>query len=85
MGGVGTTLKEVATPKLDEQVKNQMKSEGKDPHFGAEKALFKIQDQILDVSVPLTCLWADLLNKNAEVAEVSKEDILLLVQRALVL
>ena len=36
----------------------------------------------MDVAGPLTCLWADLLNKEAEM---SSEDVLLLVQRALVL
>ena len=40
------------------------------------------QKQLLDVTGPLTCLWADLLNKEAKV---SHEDVLLLIQRALVL
>lgn len=74
--------KALMTPKLDEQVKDQLKKKGKSPHFGAEKSLFKIQDQILGVTGPLTCLWADLLNKDTRV---SGEDTLLLVQRALVL
>ena len=74
--------KALRTPKLDEQVKEQLKRKGKDPHFGAEKTLFRVQEQVLEVAGPLTCLWADLLNKNAKV---SSEDILLLVQRALVL
>lgn len=69
-------------PKLDEQVKEQLKKKGKDPHFGAEKSLYKIQEQLLDVAGPLTCLWADLLKKEANV---SSKDILLLLQRALVL
>ena len=34
--------KAVLTPKLDEQVKEQLKKRGKDPYFGAEKSLFKI-------------------------------------------
>ena len=72
----------MSAPKLDEQVKDQLKRKGKDPHFGAEKSLYKIQDQLLDVAGPLTCLWADLLNKEAKV---SREDTLLLLQRALVL
>ena len=71
----------MAAPKLDDEVKDQLKKKGKDPHFGAEKSLYKIQEQLLDVAGPLTCLWADLLNKQAEV---SPEDILL-IQRALVL
>ena len=72
----------MSAPKLDEQVKDQLKRKGKDPHFGAEKSHYKIQDQLLDVAGPLTCLWADLLNKEAKV---SREDTLLLLQRALVL
>lgn len=72
----------LAVPKLDDQVKEQLRSRGKDPHFGSEKSLYKLQESVLDVAAPLTCLWADLLNKEAKV---SKEDTLLLVQRALVL
>ena len=64
----------MSAPKLDEQV-NQLKRKGKDPHFGAEKSLYKIQDQLCDVAGPLMCLWADLLNKEAKV---SREDTLLL-------
>ena len=72
----------LTTPKIDDDLKEQLKSRGKDPHFGAEKSLYKIQDQLMDVAGPLTCLWADLLNKDAEM---SPEDVLLLIQRALVL
>lgn len=72
----------LSTPKLDDQVRDQLKRKGKSPHFGAEKSLYKIQEQLLEVAGPLTCLWADLLNKNAKA---SPEDILLLTQRALVL
>ena len=46
------------------------------------KPLYKLQEQLLDVSGPLTCLWADLMRKEASL---SAEDILLTVQRALVL
>ena len=67
----------VVTPKFAEQLKNK----GKNPHFGAEKALYTMHKQLLDVPGPLTCLWVDLLNKEANA---SLEDILLLVQRALV-
>ena len=45
----------MSAPKLDEQV-NQLKRKGKDPHFGAEKSLYKIQDQLLDVAGPLVTL-----------------------------
>ena len=72
----------MVAPQLDQQVKEQMQQRGKDPHFGSEKSLYKVQEKILDVDRPLTCLWADLLNKQASV---SAEDTLLLTQRALVL
>ena len=74
--------KSLITPKLDEQVKDQLKRKGKDPHFGAEKSLFKVQEHLLEVAGPLTCLWSDLLNQNTKV---NPEDTLLLLQRALVL
>ena len=74
--------KAAVAPRLDDQVKEQLKRKGRDPNFGAEKSLFKIQEHLLDVTGPLTCLWADLLNKDAGV---TPEDTLLLVQRALVL
>ena len=64
-------------------MKDQLKKKGKDPHFGAEKTLYKIEDKLLDMADPLTCLWADhLINKEANT---SAEDIFLLVQRTLVL
>ena len=72
----------MSVPKLDEEVKEQLKLRGKDPHFGSEKSLYKLQEQVLDIAGPLTCLWADLINKEANF---SPEDTLLLVQRALVL
>ena len=72
----------MSAPKLDEKVKEQLKMRGKDPHYGSEKSLYKLQEQVLDVAGPLTCLWSDLLNKEAKVAN---EDVLLLLQRALVL
>ena len=72
----------LTAPKLDDQVKDHIKSMGKDPHFGSEKSLYKLQEQVLDVAGPLTCLWADLLNKDANI---STGDVLLLIQRALVL
>lgn len=72
----------LTTPKINDDLKEQLKSKGKDLHFGAEKSLYKIQDQLMDVAGPLTCLWADLLNKEGET---SPEDVLLLIPRALVL
>ena len=76
------TCKALEVPRLDEQVKDHLKGKGKDPHFGQEKSLFKLQEAVLDVAGPLTCLWGDLLN---EQARVSTEDILMLIQRSLVL
>ena len=69
-------------PTLDEPVRDHLKRKGKDPHFGSEKTLYKLQGQVLDLAGPLTCLWADLLNADAKV---KREDVLLLVQRILVL
>ena len=69
----------MSAPKLDEEVEEQLKMRGKDPHYGSEKSLYKLQEQVLYVAGPLTCLWSDLLNKEAKV---SNEDVL---QRALVL
>ena len=72
----------IHTPKIDEDIKRQIKRAGKDPHFGIEKSLYKIQEQIMDMTGPLTCLWADLLNQNATV---KPEDVILLLQRVLAL
>ena len=69
--------KVIVAPRLDDRVKKQLKKKGRDPNYGAEKSLFKIQEQLLDVVWPLSCLWADLLNKDAGV---TPEDELLLVQ-----
>ena len=71
----------MVVPKLDDEVKDQLKKKGKDPHFGSEKSMYKIQEHNLDVAGPLTCLWADLLNKEA----ITPDQTLLLIQRALVL
>ena len=68
--------------KLDEDVVEQLKSKGKDPHFGQEKVLYKLQEALLDVSSPLMCLWEDLTNPRAEV---SRKETMLFTQHALVL
>ena len=60
-------------PTLDEPVKNHLKRKGKDPHFGSKKTLYKLQGQVLDLA-----------GLNADV-KVKREDVLLLVQRILVL
>jgi len=72
----------LGVPKLDEEIKEQIKKAGKDPHFGPVKFLFKFQEQLLEIAGPLTCLWADMLNHNATVKQ---EDVLLLLQKVLVL
>ena len=72
----------LVTPRIDKEVREQLKGKGKDAHWGAEKPLYKIQEQLLDVSGPLTYLWADLMKKEVSL---STEDVLLTVQRALVL
>jgi len=38
-------------PRLDEEVKKQLKSKGKGPFFGQEKILFDIQEELLDVGL----------------------------------
>jgi len=68
----------IEVPRLDEEVKKQLRSKGRDPHFGQEKMLFNIQGEFLKVSGPLTCLWADMMNPEVEA---DKEKIALQVQR----
>ena len=70
------------TPKLDEEIKKQIRKTGKDPHYGAERTLYDLQGQLLDMAGPLTCLWADLTSSNAEV---NPQEVILLIQRVLVL
>ena len=50
--------------------------------YGVEKHLYNLQKQILDMSGPLTCLWADLLNRDAMV---NPKDVILLLQSTLTL
>ena len=59
-----------------------MTRKGKDPQFGSEKTLFKLQQQLLEVSGPLTCLWSDMMNPDTDP---STEEIILLLQIALVM
>ena len=72
----------LSVPRLDCQIKEHLKAKGRDPHFGAEKSLFRIQESLLDIAGPLSCLWSDLLKKDAKP---SNQQVLLLTQRALVL
>ena len=72
----------VQVPKLDEQLKDHLKAKGKDPHYGSEKTLYKLQESLLDATGPLTSLWEELLSKEGKV---SAEGILLHIQHALVL
>ena len=69
-------------PKLDNDMKKQIKKAGKDPHFGAERSLYNLQKLILDLAGPLTCLWSDLRDTSAEI---KPQEIIWLVQRILVL
>ena len=52
----------LVAPKLDGLVKEQLSRKGKDPQFGLERTLYNVEDQLLEVADPLTCLWADILN-----------------------
>ena len=61
-------------------MREQLKRKSRDPKYGS--LVFKIQGLLLDIAGPLTCLWVELLNKDAGV---TPEDTLLLVQRVLVL
>ena len=70
------------TPKLDSEMREQLSKKGKDPRFGSEKTLYKIQEQLLEVTGPLACLWSDLTRPDAKP---TNEQIVQLVQRALVL
>jgi len=72
----------VKAPKLDTEVMEQLKSKGKDPRFGAERNLYRIQEQLLEVTGPLTSLWVDLLHPDREL---TKEEVVHQIQRALVL
>ena len=58
----------LTVPKLDQEVKELLKWKGKDSFLGGEKSLYKIQNQLLDATEPLTRLWSDLLNKKAKVS-----------------
>lgn len=69
-------------PKLDQSVREQLWKRRKDPQFGAEKTLYKLQEQLLEVTGPLACLWSDLLNPDSNP---TNEQIIQLLQRALVL
>ena len=62
------------TRRWDEDPDNQ------DPHFGVERPLYTIQQQILEMAGPLTCLWADMLDQNAKV---DHQTVILLVQKVL--
>ena len=52
--GSGTSSKDfpklagglLAAPKLDDQVKEHLKRKGKEPHFGSEKSLYKLQEHV---------------------------------------
>ena len=70
------------TPKLDSEMREQLSKKGKDPQFGSEETLYKIQEQLLEVTGLLAYLWSDLTRPDAKP---TNEQIVQLVQRALVL
>ena len=70
------------TPKLDSEMREQLSKKGKDPQFGSEETLYKIQEQLLELIGPLAYLWSDLTRPDAKP---TNEQIVQLVQRALVL
>ena len=72
----------IQVPKLDSEVKDQLRKKGRNPQFGMERSLFKIQEQMLKVTGPLTCLWSDLQYAKDKP---TCEKMVRLVQRALVL
>ena len=45
----------LTAPKLDEEMKKQIKKARKDPHYGSERYLYKLQEQLLDMSRSLNC------------------------------
>jgi len=51
----------VKIPKLVVEVMDHLKSKGEDPQCGTERNLYKIQEQLLEVTGPLTSLWVELL------------------------
>jgi len=59
--------KVLIAPKLDKEMKVQIKKTGKDPQFGAQRSLYSLQQQLLDVAGPLTCLWVHMADQNAKV------------------
>ena len=72
----------LVAPKLDGLVKEQLSRKGKDPQFGPERTLYKVQEQLLEVAGPLTCLWAEILNPEVQLKQ---GDVLRPLQAALVL
>ena len=49
----------VQAPKLDNDMKRQIKKAGKNPHYGAERSLYRLQDQLLDKARPLLVYGQD--------------------------
>ena len=66
---------------LDPEVKDQIQKKGRSPQFGTECRLYNLQEELLEVTGPLTCLWSDLLNPTAN----PTKEIILQIQRALCL
>ena len=69
-------------PRLDSEVRDQLQKKSLDSKFGSKKTLFKLQEQLLEVTGPLTCLWHDLFRPDSRP---SNDQIIHLLQRTLVL
>ena len=69
-------------PRLDEEIKQQIRQKGQDPHFGSEHTMFNLQEQLLEVVGPLTCIWVHPLDPDEEP---DRDQLKLVIQRALVL
>jgi len=46
-------------------IEEQLKRKDMDPKFGVEKNMFKLQEWLLEVGGPLTCLLVNLVNLEA--------------------
>jgi len=51
-------------------MEEQLSKKGKDPHFGVEKILYKLQEQLLEVTGSLTCLWSEPIRLNGKPTKV---------------
>jgi len=52
-------MEDFPKPECDPEVKDQLRKKGRNPQFGTKQSLFSIQEQLLEVTGPLTRLWSD--------------------------